>query len=181
MLCPSIVTLNSQLTNISLQAGCTKIILKYLKKIGQDIQDNRDKFIVLIWDEISLQPALSYDKTHDKIIGFEDWGHRRTRKIADHAITFYLRSLKTGNKIPLGYGFCESTTKTYQLVRCVKEWLLNIIGCGLKPLATVCDQNATNIAAINVLINDSNKICTTRSNKNMHTSKHNYYIIKEYI
>lgn len=84
---------------------------------------DREKYVALLWDEISLQPGLSYDMTHDKIIGFEDWGMRRTRKIADHAITFYLRCLKTGNKIPLGYGFWDSATKTFQLVRCIKEWL----------------------------------------------------------
>lgn len=134
------------------------------------MHDERDKFVALIWDEISLQPHLAYDKAHDKIIGFEDWGHRRTRKIADHAITFYLRCLKTGNKMPIGYGFCEGNTKTYQLVRCIKEWLFHIIGCGLVPVATVCDQSSTNVAAINVLINDSNKTCTMR---NTHISKYN--------
>lgn len=170
MLCPSIVTLNSQLTNIPLQAGCTKIIYKYLGQITQNIHDERDKFVALIWDEISLQPHLAYDKPHDKIIGFEDWGHRRTRKIADHAITFYLRCLKTGNKMPIGYGFCEGSTKTYQLVRYIKEWLFHIIGCGLIPVATVCDQSSTNVAAINVLMNDSNKTCTMR---NTHISKYN--------
>lgn len=173
MLCPSIVTLNSQLTNIPLQAGCTKLILKYLKQVTRDIHDDRNKFVALIWDEISLQPALTYDKRQDKIIGFEDWGHRRTRKIADHAITFYLKCLKTGNKMPLGYGFCESSTKTYQLVRCVKEWLFHIIGSGLIPVTTICDQSTSNIAAINVLVNE-NKIST----KNAYTSKYNYYIIK---
>lgn len=103
---------------------------------------------------------MSYNKAQDKVIGFEDWGMRRTRKIADHAITFYLRCLKTGNKTPLRYGFCESATKTFQLVWCIKEWLSDIITCGLIPVATICDQSGTNIAAINMLIQDSNMIRT---------------------
>lgn len=168
MTCPSITTLNSQLSNIPLQPGCTKLIIKYLKRIATDIHDKRDKFIVLIWDEMSLQPALSYDALYDKIIGFEDWGNRRTRKIADHAITFYLRCLKTGKKMPLGYGFCESNTKSIQIVRCVKEWLINIINCGLIPVGTICDQGATNIAALNTLISESNNI---RKRRNLCTSK----------
>lgn len=168
MPCPSITTLNSQLANIPLQAGCTRIIIKFLKNIVRDIKDEREKYVVLLWDEVSLQPGLLYNKAHDKIIGFEDWGMRRTRKIADHAITFYLRSLKTGQKMPLGYGFCESATKTFQLVRCIKEWLSNIIVCGLMPIATICDQGSANIAAINVLIEDSNMI---RAKKNLRPSK----------
>lgn len=86
-----------------------------------------------------------------------------------------MRCLKTGNKIPLGYGFCECSTKTYQLVRCIKEWLLNIIKCGLKPIATVCDQNATNIAAINALVSESNSI---RTKRNIRTSRYNYYLLE---
>jgi hypothetical protein len=105
--------LNSQLNNIPIRAGCTRLIVKYLEQIALDLKDSRDKYVALIWDEISLQPALYYNKKQDRIIGFEDWGMRRTRKIADHAIVFYLRCLKSGNKMPLGYGFCESTTKTH--------------------------------------------------------------------
>lgn len=127
--CPTITTLNSQLSNIPIQPGCTKIILKYLRNIVKDITDERKKYVAFIWDEMSIQPALLYDKAHDKIIEFEDWGMRRTRKIADHAITFYLRCLKNGNKMPLGYGFCENATKTFQLIWCIKEWLSNIIAC----------------------------------------------------
>lgn len=115
-----------------------------------------------------LQPFLEYLKKLDIVIGFEDWGHRRTRKIADHAITFYMRCLATGNKMPLGFGFCESSTKTYQLVRCIKEYLGHIIQSGLIPVATICDQSTTNIAAINALVNE-HKI----SSKNSYTSKYN--------
>lgn len=112
---------------------------------------------------MSIQPALFYNKAYDKITGFEDWGNKRTRKIADHAITFYLRSLKTGQKMPLGYGLCQSTTKTHQLVHCIKEWLSNIIISGFIPVATICDQGSANIAAINVLVADSNMFRVTRN------------------
>lgn len=88
---------------------------------------------------MSLQPFLSYDKTKDKIIGFEDFGTNRTRKIADHAITFYLRNLQSGNKMPIVFGFCHSSTKTFQLIRCIKTWLLNIIASGFIPIVTICD------------------------------------------
>lgn len=30
--------------------------------------------------------------------------------------------------------------------------------CGFKPVATVCDQGATNIAAINLLIEEANRL-----------------------
>lgn len=151
-----------------MQSGCNKLIVNYLRHIAKDIQDETEKFIALIWDEIALQPCLQYNKMHDTIVGFEDWGNRRTRKIADHAITFYLRCIKTGKKMPLGFGFCESGTKTAQLVRCVKEWLQNIIACDFIPVATICDQGSSNIAAVNTLISDSNQI---RAKRYLRTSK----------
>lgn len=165
---PSIVTLNSELSKIDLQAGCRTLILQYLTEVSRNMHDEKEKYVVLIWDEMHLQAYLYYEKRHDIIIGFEDWGHRRTMKIADHAIVFYIRSISTGNKIPIGYGFCNSGTNTYQLVRCIKEYLCHIIESGLIPVATICDQHATNIAAINALI---------KENKNGHTSKYSHLFI----
>lgn len=62
----------------------------------------------------------------------------------------------SGHHMPLGYGFCNSATRSIQLVRCIKQWLSIIIKCGLKPVATVCDQGGPNIAAINMLIQEAN-------------------------
>lgn len=157
LLCPSVTTLDTQIRNISLNSGCNYIIYKYLKLIAKEIK-NKDLYCVLIWDEMSIQPALYYDSKKDKIIGFEDWGMRRTRKFADHAIMFYMRCLESGNHMPIGYGFCQGTTNTPQLVRCIKKWLTMLIKCGFKPIVTVCDQSATNMAAINFLIQQANRL-----------------------
>lgn len=117
--------------------------------------DLNDLCIVFAWDEMAIQPALKYDVKSDKIVGFEDWGMRRTRKFADHAIVFYIRCLASGHKMPIGYGFCNSTTTHVQLFKCVKEWLQHLQRCGLKPIATVCDQGGSNIAIINTLIKET--------------------------
>ncbi|XP_024880059.1 uncharacterized protein LOC112459918 [Temnothorax curvispinosus] len=101
---------------------------------------------------MSIQPAVQYDPKNDKIIGLEDWGTKRTRKIADHAIVFYIRCLASGKHMPIGYGYSHSATNSIQLARCIKKWLLALIKCGFKPVASVCDQGGTNIAAINLLI-----------------------------
>jgi len=36
---------------------------------------------------------------------------KKTRKIADYAIAFYLRYLNSGKHMPLGYGYSCSATK----------------------------------------------------------------------
>lgn len=156
--CPSINTLDTQLKYIPLNTGCNTIMFRYLKSVAQEITDPKDLNVVLLWDEMSLHSAVQYDKKNDKIIGFEDWGTRRTRKFADHAIMFYIKCLASGNHMPLGYGFCHSATNCIQLMRCIKEWCTFIIKAGFKVVATVCDQAATNIACINLLIQEANNM-----------------------
>lgn len=141
--------------HLPFQTGCNNIIFKYLKSAANEMKDEKDLFCILLWDEMSIKSAVEYNIKKDIIIGFEDWGVRRTRKFADHAILFYLRCLASGNHMPLGYGFCYSTTSTVQLARCIKEYLRMIIQAGFKPVGTVCDQGATNIGAINFLINET--------------------------
>nr|XP_012215484.1 PREDICTED: uncharacterized protein LOC105667926 [Linepithema humile] len=73
LFCPSSSILNKQLQQIPFDTGCNKIIIQYLKLLATEI-DPQDLTCILIWDEISIQPAMHYDKKTDKIIGFEDWG-----------------------------------------------------------------------------------------------------------
>ncbi|XP_067214181.1 uncharacterized protein [Linepithema humile] len=154
LFCPFSSILNKQLQQIPFDTGCNKIIIQYLKLLATEI-DPQDLTCILIWDEISIQPAMHYDKKTDKIIDFEDWGNRRTRKFADHCIVFYMRCLASGNHMPIGYGYCRASTYSMQLSKYIKEWLTILIQCGFKPVATVCDQGGTNIAAINSLIKDT--------------------------
>lgn len=117
--------------------------------------DPKELYMVLIWDEISIQSAVQYDRKNNKIIGFEDQGTKRTRKIADHATVFYLRCLASGKHMPIGYS--HSAINSIQLARCIKEWLTALVQCGFKPVATVCDEGGTNIAAINSLIRETRR------------------------
>lgn len=109
----------------------------------------------ILWNELAIQPAIHYDKKTDKLIGFEDWGTRKTKKFADHAIVFYIRCLSSDNHMPISYGYCYGATDSMQLSRCIKEWLTVLIQCGFKSIATVYDQGGTNIAAINSLIKET--------------------------
>lgn len=68
---------------------------------------------------MSLQPSLTYDVRNDKIVGFEDWGMRRSRKFADHAIVFYIKCIASGWKMPIVYCFCKSATSFIHLCRSI--------------------------------------------------------------
>ncbi|XP_018397725.1 PREDICTED: uncharacterized protein LOC108775768 [Cyphomyrmex costatus] len=108
---------------------------------------------------MSLEANLQYDQLNDKIIGFEDWGHRRTSLIADHVLVFMVRGLLKGWKFPLSYNFCKSQTKSAQLLRCIKEIVKELTQVGLTIITTVCDQGGPNMATIRKLLEDSKNKC----------------------
>lgn len=156
---PSSRTLRRLLQKVPIHAGINNVIFSHLSHRETLMKDANDKVCILMWDEISLQPHLQYDIVKDKIIGFEDWGRKRTQKIADHALVFMLRGIKTGWKLPLSYNFCKSTTKTPQLIRCIKEIIKEITQAGFIVVATVCDQGASNVAALKQLLQDTRINC----------------------
>lgn len=158
---PSPSTLKKELQKVPLRTGCSKVITEYLKLLAKEITP-QDLNCILMWNEMSIQANLTYDKIIDLIVGFEDWGSKRTRHFADHCIVFYLKCLSSGKHMPIGYGFCSGTTSSIQLARCIKEWITVLINCGFKVIATVCDQGATNIGAINYLISETQLILKSK-------------------
>ncbi|XP_036139614.1 uncharacterized protein LOC118648110 isoform X2 [Monomorium pharaonis] len=155
---PSATTLKCLLRTISLQPGINKFIFEHLQQHVAEMNE-RDKLCILMWDEMSLEANLQYDQLDDKIIGFEDWGHRRTSLIADHVLVFMARGVLKGWKIPLCYNFCKSQTKSAQLLRCIKEIIKKLTQAGLTIITTVCDQGGPNMTCINKLLEESRRKC----------------------
>lgn len=114
LLMPFRSTLSKQLDRIPLNTGSNSlsVIQEYLQSLATELS-SKNRYCILMWDEVSIKPAIQYDKRNDKIINFEDWGTRRTRQFADHALVFYLtiRCLESGNHMALGYSFCKGTTR----------------------------------------------------------------------
>ena len=47
-----------------------------------------DRYCCVAFDEMSLEPGLTYDNKTDSIEGFENCGEGSTSKFADHAMVF---------------------------------------------------------------------------------------------
>lgn len=156
---PSSRTLRLLLQKVPLHTGINNVIFSHLFHQQSTFKNAKDKICILMWDEISLQPQLQYDTINDKIVGFEDWGHKRTQRIADHALVFMLRGIRTGWKIPLSYNFCKSQTKSGQLIYCIKKIVKKVAQSGFTIIATVCDQGTSNVSAINELLNHTRGMC----------------------
>jgi hypothetical protein len=80
---------------------------------------------------MSIMPSLQYIEKEDRVIGFEDHGDgQECSKIADHVLVFILRGIKKKFKQPLAYTFCDSQTKSPDLIRMIKEIIREIRSAG---------------------------------------------------
>ena len=125
---------------IELDTGINSNVAELLTHCVTGMKDERQKVQLLIWDEAFLKAHIWYDYKKDKIIGFEEFGNRRTSNFADHILTFMIRGLLTNTKLPLSYYFCNAQTSYCQLMACIKENVKLLKDTGLQLVATVCDQ-----------------------------------------
>ncbi|RVE52890.1 hypothetical protein evm_002547 [Chilo suppressalis] len=160
---PSPKTLQKLLHKLSISAGLNEILFHNLKQRVAKMP-NSHRFCSLIFDEMAISTGLSYDKSDDKIFVFVDNGTERKTLFADHVLVFMVRGVIKKYKQPIMYTFCSATTKTTELKNLIKEVITKVQQCGLEIVATICDQGASNKAAINSLINDSRAECL-RNNK----------------
>lgn len=74
-----------------------------------------------MFDEMSLEPLLKYDKKNDLIPGFENFVDIFTKKYANHILVFVLKGISKTWKQPYAYYFCQGTTKIPMMVSCIKK------------------------------------------------------------
>ncbi|KAJ8947080.1 hypothetical protein NQ317_014062 [Molorchus minor] len=149
---PSIRTLKSVLASIPFECGMIKPVLEHLKNCRPESMDELDRCCTLIFDEVSLSRGFYYDSHQQKVYGFEDLGTLgRNENAANHALVFMVRGIKKNYKMPVGFFFTKDTIKTNALKDLIVDAVKQLQGIGLSIIATVCDQGATNRAAITAL------------------------------
>ncbi|KAF0751079.1 Uncharacterized protein FWK35_00013064 [Aphis craccivora] len=73
---------------------------------------------------MALKPSLTCSKKDYFIYGFENFGNdQQICRFSDHVLVFLLRGINRKWKQAVAYYFCQSTTKTLQLVNYIKEIL----------------------------------------------------------
>lgn len=143
---PSERILRRLLMNIPFSPGVNEQIFDHLRKVVGTLCE-KDKYCTIIFDKISLQPSLYYDRNKNYIEGFHYFEGDRVCKFADHALVFMAQGIYRKWKQPLAFMFCEGSTSTQQLASLIKRIAENIISCGLVPVSTVCVQGNANKSA----------------------------------
>ncbi|KAJ8914162.1 hypothetical protein NQ315_016241 [Exocentrus adspersus] len=172
---PSRKTLNKILSKIPFSCGFNEHVFSHLKnKVAK--MNPLDKCCVLMFDEVSLSTGLMYNSSRDCVEGLVDFGQGDRRvAFAEHALVFMLKGVRKGWKQPICFYFCESTTPTPDLIRIIKDVVRHVRNTGLEIIATICDQGATNSAAIKQLLNETKVYCLKKNIENRYQG----YLIDE--
>ena len=105
----------------------------------------RDRVCGLLLDEMSLKTGLSYDKSKDLVVGFENFGCLGSSKNpANSALVFMVQGLGSKWKQPIGYFLSHNTTPAAVLKSLVTNTVEKLMSIGLRVGVVVCDQGCTN-------------------------------------
>ncbi|KAJ2952680.1 hypothetical protein O0L34_g7020 [Tuta absoluta] len=90
---PAKRTLLNLLSAVNFKPGINQHIIDNLKDVVKNMPPEK-KIVNLLFDEVSLSPGLQYDSTNDEIVGFEDLGEDKRKKVlADHALVLMIKGI----------------------------------------------------------------------------------------
>ncbi|KAJ8953500.1 hypothetical protein NQ318_023621 [Aromia moschata] len=81
---PSTSTLHNLLGRIPISPGINHTIFEALKEVSKKMK-SVNKYCILLFDEISLEPHLHYNQYTDEVEGLENCGTQTSTKLANHA------------------------------------------------------------------------------------------------
>lgn len=114
-----------------------------------------------MWDEISLQSHVEYNKHTGKLIGFTDFGNLTDKTapgIGDHALVFLFRPY-LNNWTQIISVFCaKGATPDTTLAKLIVQAIINLKKAGAIVTATTCDGSSTNKTALSALEIDGEKV-----------------------
>lgn len=158
---PAPQTLTKLLQKCFIQPGINKNIFSQLQKRCENMT-KEEKMCVILFDEISIKPNLTYNERRDKVVGFVTNGQETVPEIADHAQVFMVRGVLKNYKQPLAYSFSQGATKGAELCKQLKKVITEVQKAGLIVVATVCDQGANNRHAIKLLLQETRGVLLRR-------------------
>jgi hypothetical protein len=102
------------------------------------------KYVVLIFDEVSVRKSLKVDpKTlhYQGIIDFgkDDIGSTDNEQLADHGLVFGISALADDYFQPIGCFAAKGATNGVTLAKLIVQAILLLEHAGVKVIATVCD------------------------------------------
>lgn len=119
---PTLEILRKFIRNIPINVGISDYFLENIKQRLDNCKDYKDKYCVLMFDEVKLCPGLYYNSSTDKIEGLVKSGTNRTLCFADHAQVWMIKGINEQTwKQPLAYTFCKGTSSWQDICYMYKQ------------------------------------------------------------
>lgn len=164
---PSVRSLQIWLKNVEMVPGFSLIMKHCLSKKVKSF-DEISKFCTVVFDEISLKQQLMYNASRDMVVGFENYGHMTSNRIAGYGLVFMIRGIFHNWKLPIGYFFSEKGTPATKLKQLLFECMDLLHEIGLKLKAVICDQGCNNQSLFKMLGISLNKPHIKYHDENIH-------------
>lgn len=155
---PAPLTLTRLLQKANLKPGINETIFRQLKNKAEKMKST-EKLCILLFDEISIKPGLTYNERNDVVKGFVTDGEITQKVFADHAQVYMIRGLLKNYKQAIAYTFSSGATKGPELTKQLKQIIIKLQEAGLKVIATVCDQGTNNRQALKYLLEKRRATC----------------------
>ncbi|KAI4455675.1 thap-type zinc finger [Holotrichia oblita] len=101
------------------------------------------------------KPSTSKEIPHAEVREFESFADNGfgviDTGIADHVLVFIIRGITRRWKQPIFFSFSHGPSSSQKLKSLITEVIRRCIAAGLNVMATICDQGAPNVSAINSL------------------------------
>ena len=149
-----------------------------------NVRAEKDKYVVVAFDEMKIKENLVFDKHGLNLVGFTNLGEfengiqrleerckaegatERSRepagKITTHMLAFMVRGLFSTLEFPYAH-FATTGATAVQLYPIVWDVVKHLERCGLRVMALVCDGAATNRKFFGLHSSAGDEICKTRN------------------
>ncbi|XP_053956807.1 uncharacterized protein LOC128862288 [Anastrepha ludens] len=141
-------------------------VVNNLSKIASKMSGT-ERICILLFDEMSIKPDLTYNKSRDIIDGFVDHGEgQRQSRIGNKCSVFMVKGLCSKWKYVFSYYISKNGFNGTELHQIVMSNISAITKIGLNIKVMICDQGPANITLFNQLkISEINTFFMHENNK----------------
>lgn len=148
---PSVRSLQLWLQRVPLRVGFYPEVFELVKRRAASFSPE-DKPCIIVFDEMHVTKELSYNPSVDRFEGLEESSTGRGHNLANKALVFMAKGIRTPWKQPLGYFFAHCSTPANVLRDLLFQCHNLLVKAGLDPVAVACDQGNQNVALFNGLV-----------------------------
>jgi Transposase protein len=138
---PSAASLHRWVQRIKIEPGMNKHTIDLLTLKVKNLSD-RDRYCVLMLDEMAVKKGLRYCKMRDIVIGFDDDGTNRTSVLCSSVLVFMVRGMFSNWKQCVCFAFTSSSLQADHVKAILFDVLKQLASLKLNVRLIVSDQGS---------------------------------------